>query len=243
MTKGRIPWLMKHRKRLWKVMTGLGITAWMVSILLRFQAQRRELAELRDALSHAAARVASPPATFPDLPRPSDELLQARAKVAQLLRERHEDRTSASKDGFGLGHSGPSAISIHPDYRAATSLQNRGMATPDDALETLFWYFAEPGRLKPGNEGEIYTWTIQNRPIPPGWHWDITDGGLGSARLEGFRILTRREISPEEVAFEIERSENAQTVVEVRRFVRIDKGWKCQTQAHLEPPPGDHAPQ
>ena len=117
------------------------------------------------------------------------------------------------------------------------------MATPDDALETLFWHFAEPGRLKPGNEGEIYAWTIQNRPIPPGWHWDITDGGLGSARLEGFRILTRREISPEEVAFEIERSENAQTVVEVRRFVRIDKGWKCQTQAHLEPPPGDHAPQ
>lgn len=119
--------------------------------------------------------------------------------------------------------------------------QNRGMATPDDALETLFWYFAEPGRLKPGNE-EIYAWTIQNRPLPPGWHWEITDGGLGSAHLEGFRILTRREISPEEVAFEIERSENAQTVVEVRRFVRIGKGWKCQTQAHLEPPPGDHAP-
>ena len=50
------------------------------------------------------------------------------------------------------------------------------MATPDDALEMLFWHFAEPGRLKPGNEGEIYTWTIQNRPIPPGWHWEITDG-------------------------------------------------------------------
>ena len=37
--------------------------------------------------------------------------------------------------------------------RAAASLQDRGMATPDDALETLFWYFAEPGRAETGQRG------------------------------------------------------------------------------------------
>jgi hypothetical protein len=117
------------------------------------------------------------------------------------------------------------------------------MATPDDALEMLFWHFAEPGRLKPGNEGGNLHLDDPESPHPAGLALGDHGWGLGSARLEGFRILARWEISPEEVAFEIERRENAQTVVEVRRFVRIGKGWKCQIQAHLEPPPGDHAPQ
>jgi len=227
---------MNPRKPLW-IALGLGITVWTTSIAFRFEWQRRELTGLRETQDRAATPKSIPLPTSPAPPNPSDELLRARGEVAQLRRERLENpgRTSTSNAGTNLSLSDPSDSSPLPDYRTADSLQNRGFSTPDDALESFLWHFAEPGRMKPPTEGGLdLLWHIPDRPAPRGFHRRI-DLGFGFARLEGFRVRTRREISPEEVAFEIERKHNDHNVVEIRRFVRVGDVWKCEAEVRLEP--------
>ena len=224
---------MNPLKPLW-IALGLGIAVWMTSIAFRFERQRQELTGLRETEDRAATPTSSALPTPTAPPNPSDELLRARGEVAQLRRERLENpgRTSTSNAGANLSHSDPST---HPDYRTADSLQNRGFATPDDALESFLWHFAKPGRIKPPTEGGMdLLWHTPDRPAPRGFHRRI-DLGFGFARLEGFRIRARREISQEEVAFEIERKENDHNVVEIRRFVRVGNVWKCEPEMRLEP--------
>ena len=60
-------------------------------------------------------------------------------------------------------------------------------------------------------------------------------GDPETARLEGFRIRSRRENSPDEVAFEIERMGDTHTVPEVWQFVRIGDAWKCKPEIQMEP--------
>lgn len=227
---------MNPRKPLW-IALGLGIAVWMTSIAFRFERQRRELTGLRETQAQAATPTSSALPTPTAPPNPSDELLRARGEVSQLRRERLENpvRTSAGNSGVNAMGSDPSDPSHHSNYRTADSLQNRGFATPDDALESFLWHFAEPGRMKPPTEGGLdLLWHIPDQPAPRGFHRRI-DLGFGFARLEGFRIRTRREISPEEVAFEIERKENDHNVVEIRRFVRVGDIWKCEAEVRLEP--------
>lgn len=227
---------MNPRKPLW-IALGLGIAVWMTSIAFRFERQRRELTGLQETQARSASPTFPPLPTSSAPPNPSDELLRARGEVAQLRRERLENsgRTSNSNEGANLGHSDPSDPSTHSNYRTADSLQNRGFSTPDDALESFLWHFAEPGRMKPPTEGGLdLLWHIPDRPAPRGFHRRI-DLGFGFARLEGFRIRARRETSPEEVAFEIERKENDHNVVEIRRFVRVGNVWKCEPEMRLEP--------
>lgn len=227
---------MNPRKPLW-IALGLGIAVWMTSIAFRFERQRLELTGLRNTQARPATPTLAPSAPAPAPPNPSDELLRARGEVARLQRERLENpgRTSSPNAGANLDPNDPSDPSTHPDYRTADSLQNRGFATPDAALESFLWHFAKPGRLKPPTEGGMdLLWNIPDRPAPRGFHRRI-DLGFGFARLEGFRIRARREISPQEVAFEIDRKENDHNVIEIRRFVRVGDVWKCEPEMRLEP--------
>jgi hypothetical protein len=227
---------MNPRKPLW-IALGLGIAVWMTSIAFRFERQRRELTGLRENQARAVTPTSPPLPKSSAPPNPSDELLRARGEVAQLRRERLENpgQTTAPNAGVNAIGSDPSDSSTHPDYRTADSLQNRGFATPDDALESFLWHFAKPGRMKPPTEGGMdLLWHTPDRPAPRGFHWRI-DLGFGFTRLEGFRIRARREISPEEVAFEIERKENDHNVVEIRRIIRVGDVWKCEPEMRLEP--------
>lgn len=177
-----------------------------------------------DVLSSASAETGAPPR-----PPPSAELLQSRALVAQLTRELGDVRRRRSPDA-SIHSRETSELdrllkgrrpSEAPDFVRADSIRNRGFSGPDEALETFYWNYAAPGRLKDFDT----LWWSPSEPAGEGYHYELSLGH-GFSTLRGYRVAGRERISADEVLFRLQREEAQGVVEEEARFVRTPDGWK-----------------
>jgi len=207
----------------------LALARWREVRLLRAQLAGVVPTEFPAPLPSPAAPAAVPVEARPSGGTPSPELLRARADVGQLTRELIARRQSAA-DSEGRSPDASRELerlmqgrnpSDHPDFVAAESLQNRGFASPEEALETFWWAHAGPDR---GVKSEDLWWS-PTEPAGEGYHYEI-GLGYGVGPFTGYRVLSREEIGPDEVLITLQRQEQHHVIEEEARFIRTDTGWK-----------------
>lgn len=160
---------------------------------------------------------------------PSPELLQARATVAQLMRELTVQPDPAADPGRDSHNASDELERLmqgrtpadHPDFVAAEALQNRGFASPEAALETFWWSYA--GRNRDVKFEDL--WWSPTEPAGEGYHYEIFLG-QGVGPFTGYRVVSRAQTGPDEVLFTLQRQEQHSVIEEQARFIRTDTGWK-----------------
>ncbi|MFO1458667.1 MAG: hypothetical protein U1G08_04600 [Verrucomicrobiota bacterium] len=216
------------RAMLW--MLAAALLCW--AALHRLITQAREVGVMGTPPGSPGANVVNPaPAesgAHPPTP-PSAELLRSRALVAQLTRELGDIGRKRSPDAsmHATGNSELDRLlkgrrpSEAPDFVRAESIRNRGFSGPDEALETFYWNYAGPGRLKDFDA----LWWSPSEPAGEGYHYEL-GLGHGFSTLRGYRVASREQINADEVLFRLQREEQHGVIEEEARFVRTPDGWK-----------------
>lgn len=220
------------------------LAVWAVFLAARFTRQQRELARLQQRLDHLQTHAAQP-ATPPREPSEpvSPELLKARAEVAALRREQELQKggSATARSSAEPGELADDSAELErlmkdriasalPGYRPKESLRNRGFATPEDALETFWWTFTQPGGTNTDVLDQL--WWSPEEKAPEGYHY-VIHLGIGVGNFSGYVVRERETVSDQEVLFRVGRQEGTSVVEETARYIRVDGQWRRKPEVRL----------